>query len=86
MANETQAAIDGTAQAKRPRRRAAKLAGIGLGVIAAVAGGIYYLHSRAYESTDNAFMEGSVISVSPRVGARCFAYTCRITSMCSAAT
>jgi membrane fusion protein (multidrug efflux system) len=40
-----------------------------LGVIAAVAGGIYYLHMmRAYESTDNAFIEGSVIQVSPRVG------------------
>jgi membrane fusion protein (multidrug efflux system) len=38
-----------------------------LGVIAAVAGGIYYLHSRHYESTDNAFIEGDVIQVSPRV-------------------
>jgi membrane fusion protein (multidrug efflux system) len=60
--------LDETAQGKPSRRRAAKLAGIGLGVIAAVAGGLYYLHSRAYESTDNAFIEGSVIQVSLRVG------------------
>jgi membrane fusion protein (multidrug efflux system) len=66
MANET--LIDDTAQAKRPSKRAAKLAGIGLGVIAAVAGGIYYLHSRHYQSTDDAFIQGDVIQVSPRVG------------------
>ena len=65
MANET--LIDDKAKAQQPRKRAAKLIGIGLGVIAAVAGGLYYLHSRNYESTDNAFIEGDVIQVSPRV-------------------
>ena len=60
--------LDETAQVKPTRKRAAKLIGIGLAVIAAVAGSIYYLHSRHYESTDNAFLEGSVIQVSPRVG------------------
>src|ERR1035441_1418196 len=65
MANET--LIDDKAKAHQPRKRAAKLIGIGLGVIAAVAGGLYYLHSRNYESTDNAFIEGDVIQVSPRV-------------------
>jgi membrane fusion protein (multidrug efflux system) len=54
-------------QVKSPRKRAAKLIGIGLAVIAAVAGSIYYLHSRHYESTDNAFIEGDVIQVSPRI-------------------
>jgi hypothetical protein len=78
MANET--LIDDTAKDKQPptgavekakaeapRKRAAKFIGIGLAVIAAVAGGIYYLHSRHYESTDDAFIEGDVIQVSPRV-------------------
>jgi membrane fusion protein (multidrug efflux system) len=65
MANDT--LIDDTAKGKQPRKRAAKLAGIGLAVIAAVAGGIYYLHSRHYESTDDAFIEGDVIQVSSRV-------------------
>jgi len=36
-------------------------------LIAAIAGIAYYLHSRSFESTDNAFIEGSVIQVSPRV-------------------
>ena len=54
-------------QVKSPRKRAAKLIGIGLAVIAAVAGSIYYLHSRHYESTDNTFIEGDVIQVSPRI-------------------
>jgi membrane fusion protein (multidrug efflux system) len=40
---------------------------MGLAAIAAVAGGLYYLHMRAYESTDNAFLEGDVIQVSPRI-------------------
>ena len=65
MTNET--LIDDRAKAQRQHKRAAKLIGVGLGVIAAVAGGLYYLHSRAYESTDNAFIEGSVVQVSPRV-------------------
>jgi membrane fusion protein (multidrug efflux system) len=58
---------DGLEQVGSPRKRAAKLIGIGLAVIAAVAGSIYYLHSRHYESTDNAFIEGDVIQVSPRI-------------------
>jgi len=70
MANDT--LIDDTAKAKQPRKRAAKLAGIGLAVIAAVAGGIYYLHSRHYESTDDAFIEGDVIQVSSRVAGQMF--------------
>lgn len=65
MANET--LTDDKAKVEQPRKRAAKLIGIGLVVIAAVAGGLYYLHSRHYESTDNAFIEGDVIQVSPRV-------------------
>jgi len=48
-------------------KRAVRLAGIGLCAVAAVAGGLYYLHSRAYQSTDNAFLEGDVVQVSPRI-------------------
>jgi membrane fusion protein (multidrug efflux system) len=65
MVDET--LIEDKAQASQPRTRAAKWIGTGLGVIAAVAGGIYYLNSRHYESTDDAFMAGDVIQVSPRV-------------------
>src|SRR5262249_57137635 len=33
--------------------------GVGLG---------YYLHARAYETTDDAFIDGSVVQISPKVG------------------
>jgi membrane fusion protein (multidrug efflux system) len=36
-------------------------------ILAAAVGTWFYLRSRAYESTDNAFMEGDVIEISPRV-------------------
>jgi membrane fusion protein (multidrug efflux system) len=36
-------------------------------VIAAAISIGYYVHSRGYESTDNAFLEGNVIQISPRV-------------------
>jgi membrane fusion protein (multidrug efflux system) len=59
--------LDETEQVKPQSKRKAWLIGIGLAAIAAVAGGLYYLHSRHYESTDNAFIQGDVIQVSPRV-------------------
>jgi membrane fusion protein (multidrug efflux system) len=65
MANET--LIADRAKVTQPRKRAAQLIGIGLGLLAAAAGGTYYLNSQHYESTDNAFIEADVIQVSPRV-------------------
>jgi membrane fusion protein (multidrug efflux system) len=50
------------------RRRRVRLVGIGLLALAAIGGGVYYVRSQAYESTDNAFLDGAVIQVSPRVG------------------
>jgi len=64
MTNETTLNA-GTQPAKS--KRSMRLAVIGLCAIAAVAGVLYYLHLRAYESTDNAFLEGDVIQVSPRI-------------------
>ena len=84
MVNET--LIDDKAKARQPRKRAAQSIGIGLAVMAAVAGGVYYLHSRHYQSTDNAFIEGDVIQVSPRVAVRCFRCMCGTTSTSTAAT
>jgi membrane fusion protein, multidrug efflux system len=50
---------------KRPAFRialaAVALAALGLGLR-------YYLHARAYETTDDAFIDGSVVQVSPKVG------------------
>ncbi len=47
--------------------RKARLAGIALLLVAAAAGFAYYFHLQSYESTDDAFLEGSVIQVSPRI-------------------
>ncbi|HTU02004.1 MAG TPA: HlyD family secretion protein [Candidatus Sulfotelmatobacter sp.] len=48
----------------RPRASAAAL----VVVLAVAAGGIlYYLHSRAYESTDDAFIAGRIEQISPKV-------------------
>jgi len=39
-------------------------------VVAAIVGLLYYLHSRHFEETDDAFIEGHVTAVSPRIAAR----------------
>lgn len=59
---------DMAAAAPRKRGRATRLAGMVLLVGAVAGGAAYYIRSRAYESTDNASLEGGVVQVSPRVG------------------
>ncbi len=46
------------------RHRAILICGTIVIIIAALA---YYLHSRSFESTDNAFVEGGIVQISPRV-------------------
>ncbi|MEN6449601.1 MAG: HlyD family secretion protein [Thermoguttaceae bacterium] len=54
--------------AARPRRRLLAWAFAGVAAIAASAGGVaYYIHSLAFESTDDAFIEGHIVPVSSRV-------------------
>jgi membrane fusion protein (multidrug efflux system) len=50
---------------KRPAFRIA-LAAVALAAL--VLWSRYYLHARAYETTDNAFIDGSVVQISPKVG------------------
>lgn len=59
-----------TAAQKTPMfKRTIVKAALGLVLLAALGIGLrYYLHSRAYETTDNAFIEGSVVQISPKVG------------------
>lgn len=49
------------------RKNKMKLLALAGAVLAVVAGACYYLYARAYESTDNAFIDGSVVQISPRV-------------------
>ena len=48
-------------------KRTMRLVGIPVAIVAAAAAGWYYFNSLAYESTDNAFIDGGVIQVSPKV-------------------
>jgi membrane fusion protein (multidrug efflux system) len=55
---------------KKPKK--SKLPFVILGavlLVAAVGGLIYWLYSRQYESTDDAFIEGDVVQISPKVSA-----------------
>src|SRR5215475_8827422 len=62
---EPESAEQKTPAFKRPAFRIAlatvALAALGLGLL-------YYLHARAYETTDDAFIDGSVVQISPNVG------------------
>jgi membrane fusion protein (multidrug efflux system) len=49
------------------RKNKMKLLVLAGGILAVMAGTWYYLYSRAFESTDNAFVDGSVVQISPRV-------------------
>jgi membrane fusion protein, multidrug efflux system len=64
-ADEPEAAGQKTPAFKRPAFKialaAVALAALGLGLR-------YYLHARAYETTDDAFIDGSVVQISPKVG------------------
>lgn len=57
---------------KKPKKKGSKKPLIILGlilVLAAIGGTIYYLHARNYESTDDAFIDGNVVQISPKVAA-----------------
>jgi membrane fusion protein, multidrug efflux system len=57
------------ARPRRPiyRRRGALVAAAVLGTAALAAGVLYWLHSRQFEETDDAFIEGNIAPSSPRV-------------------
>lgn len=57
----------GQTRPRNGRRMAQRIAGIVAAVVVLVFTGRYYLHARAHESTDDAFVEGHVIPVSPHL-------------------
>jgi membrane fusion protein (multidrug efflux system) len=54
---------------RRPwyRRRHVLIAGAAALLVLAVAGALYYHHAAGYESTDDAFVDGEIVRISPRV-------------------
>ena len=58
---------------KKPKKKKSWVPFIILGIVlvlGVIAGVIYYLHARNYESTDDAFVDGHVVQVSPQVGGK----------------
>src|SRR5437588_12779320 len=53
----------------KKKRRKFILIGIMVLLILAVVGLIYWLYARQYESTDDAFIDGDLVQISPRVSA-----------------
>jgi membrane fusion protein (multidrug efflux system) len=52
---------------KKTRKRFVLPAVIAAVLLLAIGGTVYYLHARHFESTDDAFIEGHVVAISPRV-------------------
>lgn len=56
------------ASARRPRKRQIAMVILLVAVVLAAAFGVpYYIHALSYESTDDAFIEGHIVPISPRV-------------------
>jgi membrane fusion protein, multidrug efflux system len=63
--------IDVPAPRERPRKRAiALMVFLVILVLAGIAGVIYWRHARQFEETDDAFVDGNIVAVSPQVGGR----------------
>jgi len=68
---------DGPENGERPtapkagtrRRRRFLIIGASAVILIAVAGTIYWLYARQYESTDDAFIDGDIVQISPKVSA-----------------
>lgn len=57
--------------AARPRKRVIALSILAVVlVIGGVVGLLYYLHARQFEETDDAFIDGNIVSVSPQIAGR----------------
>jgi len=52
---------------RQKRRRIVRLVAVGMVAVALVLGIFYYIHALSYESTDDAFIDGHVMTVSSRV-------------------
>ncbi len=57
--------------AARPRKRVLALSIVGIVVVVgAIVGFVYWLHARQFEETDDAFVDGNVVSISPQIAGR----------------
>lgn len=66
---EENAAETTVEDAPKKSRKVPIIIGASVLIVAAVVGTIYWLYARQYESTDDAFIDGDVVQVSPKVAA-----------------
>jgi membrane fusion protein (multidrug efflux system) len=68
---EETSAVEAEAQEEQPpaRRRLMRLAITILAIVVAIGGLWYYIYARNHESTDDAYIAGHLIQISPRVAA-----------------
>ena len=64
-----EAATDNEAAEPKKSRKIPILIGAAVLIIAVIAGTVYWLYARQYESTDDAFIDGDVVQISPKVAA-----------------
>jgi len=57
-----------TAQLSARRRQGLTLIAIAVGVTGLAWGGWHWLHGRHHENTDNAYVAGNVVQITPQVG------------------
>ncbi|MDQ2747601.1 MAG: efflux RND transporter periplasmic adaptor subunit [Acidobacteriota bacterium] len=55
--------------APKKSRKIPIIIGVAAVIIVAIAGTVYWLYARQYESTDDAFIDGDVVQISPKVAA-----------------
>jgi membrane fusion protein (multidrug efflux system) len=70
--NKNGSPAEGHVPARKPglrRRRRFIIIGASALVLIAIAGTIYWLYARQYESTDDAFIDGDIVQISPKVSA-----------------
>ncbi len=60
---------DETAKPANGRRRKFILIGVSALIVVAIGALIYWLYARQYESTDDAFIDGDIVQISPKVSA-----------------
>ncbi len=60
---------ENTEDAPKKSRKIPIIIGASVLIVAAVVGTLYWLYARQYESTDDAFIDGDVVQISPKVAA-----------------
>src|SRR5689334_8916037 len=65
------APLDPSPQPPKTRKRTiALLVFLGVAVLAGIGGFIYWRHAKQFEETDDAFVDGNIVTVSPQIAGR----------------